>query len=106
MSNDTERLGDGKDSEVESVEDHEVGDDIAARMLRCPDILAALQGRLHSEMLGLLPAPIRRRIKALKKIQLESTNLEAKFYEEVHGLECKYQSLYVPHYEKVSAFLF
>ena len=30
-----------------------------------------------------LPAPVRRRIKALKKLQMESTNIEAKFYEEV-----------------------
>ena len=30
-----------------------------------------------------LPAAVRRRIKALKKLQMESTNIEAKFYEEV-----------------------
>ena len=30
-----------------------------------------------------LPAPVRRRIKALKKLQLEATKIEAKFYEEV-----------------------
>jgi hypothetical protein len=49
-----------------------------------------------------LPACIKRKIKALKKIQLEATNIEAKFYEEVHLLECKYQKLYTPLYEKVS----
>lgn len=48
-----------------------------------------------------LPAPVKRRIKALKKIQLEATNIEAKFYEEVHLLECKYHKLYTPLYEKV-----
>ena len=30
-----------------------------------------------------LPAPVRRRIKALKKLQMDATNIEAKFYEEV-----------------------
>jgi nucleosome assembly protein 1-like 1 len=46
-----------------------------------------------------LPAPVKRRLKALKKIQLESTKLEAAFYEEVHKLECKYHEMYKPHYE-------
>ena len=40
------------------------------------------------------------RIKSLKKIQLEATNIEAKFYEEVHELEVKYHSLYQPLYNK------
>lgn len=48
-----------------------------------------------------LPASVKRRIKALKKVQLETTMLEAKFYEEVHLLECKYHKLYTPLYEKV-----
>ena len=47
-----------------------------------------------------LPAPVKKRLKALKKIQLETTKLEAKFYEEVHQLECKYHQLYTPLYEK------
>jgi len=47
-----------------------------------------------------LPAPVRRRIKALKKLQLEATKIEAKFYEEVHLLECKYHELYTPIYSK------
>ena len=49
-----------------------------------------------------LPAPVKRRLKALKKIQLESTKIEAKFYEEVHKLECKYHEMYLPLYEKRS----
>lgn len=48
-----------------------------------------------------LPAPVKRRIKALKKLQLETANIEAKFYQEVHELECKYHNLYYPLYEKV-----
>ena len=47
-----------------------------------------------------LPAPVKRRLKALKKLQFEATNIEAKFYEEIHQLEMKYHKLYEPLYEK------
>ncbi|XP_069679426.1 nucleosome assembly protein 1-like 1 [Periplaneta americana] len=99
---DPERVGDAAD-EVEEMEEEEEQtgvDGFTNQVLRRPDVLAALQGRLHAEMLEHLPASVKRRIKALKKIQLEATNIEAKFYEEVHLLECKYQKLYVPLYEK------
>ena len=36
----------------------------------------------------------------MKKLQLEATKIEAKFYEEIHQLECKYLKLYQPLYEK------
>lgn len=39
-------------------------------------------------------------MKALKKLQLESVKLEAKFFEEVHALEMKYYQLYKPQYTK------
>ena len=41
-----------------------------------------------------------RRIRALKKLQLESTQLEAQFYTEVQKLEAKYQALNQPLFEK------
>jgi hypothetical protein len=47
-----------------------------------------------------LPAPVKRRIKALKQLQLVTTNIEAKFYEEVHALECEYYKMCAPLYEK------
>lgn len=49
-----------------------------------------------------LPASVKRRIKALKQLQLVTTDIEAKFYEEVHALECTYYKLCVPLYEKRS----
>merc|ERR1712172_362333 len=55
-----------------------------------------------SGYISALPAPVKRRLKALKKIQLESMKVEAKFYEEVHKLECKYHEMYLPLYEKRS----
>ena len=56
----------------------------------------------NSGYISALPAPVKRRLKALKKIQLEYSKIEAKFYEEVHKLECKYQDMYQPLHEKRS----
>ena len=56
----------------------------------------------NSGYISALPVPVKRRLKALKKIQLESSKIEAKFYEEVHKLECKYQGMYQPLHEKRS----
>jgi len=82
------------------------GPTTAASLLQDPAVMAALQGKLGamvgtpSGYVASLPAPVRRRIKALKKLQLEATKIEAKFYEEVHLLECKYHELYTPIYSK------
>lgn len=78
----------------------------AVALLKDPAVLAALQGKLgsmvgqNSGYIASLPAPVKRRIKSLKKLQLEATNIEARFYEEVHELEVKYHSLYQPLYNK------
>jgi nucleosome assembly protein 1-like 1 len=78
----------------------------AASLLQDPAVMAALQGKLGamvgtpSGYVASLPAPVRRRIKALKKLQFDATKIEAKFYEEVHQLECKYHELYTPIYTK------
>lgn len=47
-----------------------------------------------------MPESVKRRVKALKQLQLKSTHIEAKFYEEVHALECRYFKLCVPIYEQ------
>merc|ERR1712062_785613 len=79
---------------------------MAAELLKNPALMEALQGKL-GQMVGMnsgyiasLPAPVKRRLKALKRIQLESTKIEAKFYEEVHKLECKYHEMYKPLYDQ------
>ena len=53
-----------------------------------------------SSIFQTLPAVVQKRIKALKNIQLEITNVESEFFKEVHALECKYQSSYEPLFEK------
>ena len=52
-----------------------------------------------------LPAPVKKRLKALKKIQFESTKIEAQFYQEVHLLECKYHKTHEPLYNKRSTII-
>ncbi|XP_005170732.1 nucleosome assembly protein 1-like 4a isoform X1 [Danio rerio] len=49
---------------------------------------------------NLLPKNVKRRVYALKRLQLQSGNIEAKFYEEVHELERKYAGLYQPILDK------
>ncbi|UYV62734.1 NAP1L1, partial [Cordylochernes scorpioides] len=89
--------------------DHILADALTSEVMKNPQVLAAIQSKLgslvgsHSDYIATmhrLPKPVKRRIKALKKLQLEHTNLEAKFYEEVHALECKYAKLYAPLYER------
>lgn len=48
-----------------------------------------------------LPPAIRRRIKALKRLQLATTKLEAAFFAEVQELEAKYLLQYQPWLDKV-----
>jgi len=110
-----QQIVDGSDHEdVSSEEEGEAGDGVeggksaAASLLQDPNVMAALQGKL-STMLGTnsgyiqsLPAPVKKRLKALKKIQFESTKIEAQFYEEVHLLECKYHQKFEPLYAKRS----
>lgn len=41
-----------------------------------------------------------RKINALKNVQYKMVEIEAKFYEELHQLECKYAQLYEPYYQQ------
>jgi len=65
-------------------------------------VLQAIQDRLNGRglMAMNLHPVVKRRIKALKKLQKKCLDIESKFYEEVHALECKYASQYDPLYEK------
>lgn len=64
-------------------------------------MLAAITNRIHVEAMASLPPNVRRRIRALRTLQKEFVDIEAKFYSEVHALECKYEKLYKPLFEKV-----
>ena len=43
---------------------------------------------------------VKRRVNALKNLQVKCAQIEAKFYEEVHDLERKYAVLYQPLFDK------
>ena len=43
-----------------------------------------------------LPAPVKRRVKALKKLQMERVKVESRFYEELHQLEAKFAEKFAP----------
>ncbi|CAH1971730.1 unnamed protein product [Acanthoscelides obtectus] len=91
MATEVERSGDAPD-DLESLDDEETrktdeDNDLFSNQIR----------------VALLPPPVKRRIKALKKLQLATTQIEAEFFKEVHALECKYHQMYVPLYEKRNA---
>ncbi|CAG5075137.1 Similar to Nap1l4: Nucleosome assembly protein 1-like 4 (Mus musculus) [Cotesia congregata] len=97
---DSERIA--EDSDMESIED---GDNnrVSNIIMNRPDLLAALQNRFQiANVIQNLPAPVKRRVKALKQLQLAQVNIEAKFYEEVHALECKYNKMCVELHDKRS----
>ncbi|XP_057185200.1 nucleosome assembly protein 1-like 4a isoform X1 [Triplophysa rosa] len=68
--------------------------------LSLPDKPDALVQDERVPNFSLLPKTVKRRVYALKRLQLQSANMEAKFYEEVHELERKYAALYKPIFDK------
>lgn len=77
--------------------------DVDKQLLKSPEVLAALQdsfGPSPSEYIKSLPKCVRRRIKALKKLQAEHNKIESQFFEEVHHLECKYAAMYDPFFQR------
>ncbi|XP_060532263.1 nucleosome assembly protein 1-like 1-B [Cylas formicarius] len=95
----TEQVTDIPD-DMESVEDEEDGDHEVAKQITFPNMLTTLKTQRHTEMLAALPPAVKKRVKALKNLQLEVTKIEANFFKEVNDLECKYHRMYVPFYEK------
>ncbi|XP_071831342.1 nucleosome assembly protein 1-like 1 isoform X2 [Apostichopus japonicus] len=102
--------GDANSEEMDTVdikdEKEKATLDLKKQVLQNPQVLAALQDRLDSLVgqrsgyIDFLPPAVKRRIKALKNYQVKQIQLEAKFYEEVHQLECKYAKLYEECYDK------
>uniref|UniRef100_A0A3B4DX53 Nucleosome assembly protein 1-like 4a n=1 Tax=Pygocentrus nattereri TaxID=42514 RepID=A0A3B4DX53_PYGNA len=80
-------------------------DRVGDQVMQNPQALAALQDRLDSithtpSVMDSLPTSVKRRVNALKNLQVKSAHIEAKFYEEVHELERKYAALYQPLFDK------
>lgn len=47
-----------------------------------------------------LPKEVVKRVNALKNIQLKMVDIETKFYEELHHLECRYAQMYEPLFDQ------
>jgi len=86
-------------NDAQETDDH---DQKLSEFMSNPQVLQAIQDRLNGRglMAMNLHPVVKRRIKALKKLQKKCLDIESKFYEEVHALECKYASQYDPLYEK------
>ena len=56
---------------------------------------------MNSDYIRSLPAPVKRRIKALKNLQKRHMELECNFHKEMHLLELKYEALKVDLEKKV-----
>ena len=79
---------------------------LTAQVMNNPQILAAMQSKLAG-MVGMpsgyydtLPNVVKRRVKALKNLQIERIKIEGEFFKEVHELEVKYGLRYEPLYKK------
>lgn len=74
-----------------------------------PALMQAVQSKLSglvgksSGYIESLPEPVKKRVNCLKNIQVEYSNIEGKFYQDVHDLEMKYSELFKPLYEKRKA---
>lgn len=99
---DTEAKVDVED--VDSNDDGHGDTDFSKALMKNPEVLAAVQAHLNmpspADYIKSLPKSVRRRIRALKRLQAETNKIESKFYEEVHELERKYSVQYAPFYQR------
>ncbi|CAO2584014.1 Nucleosome assembly protein 1-like 4 [Lemmus lemmus] len=105
-------LSDGSPADsVEAAKNASSTEKLTDQVMQNPQVLAALQERLDnvshtpSSYIETLPKAVKRRINALKQLQVRCAHIEAKFYEEVHDLERKYAALYQPLFDKRREFI-
>jgi nucleosome assembly protein 1-like 1 len=66
-------------------------------------ISMSLEGEGEDDAFTLLlgqPAEVKRRVQALRKVQLDTIKVEAAFYQKVHELECEYAAKFQDQFEK------
>jgi len=102
---DPEAVKDDLESEeVDAGEEHGDGEDLTKEIMKNPEVLAAVQDQLMmkspADYIKSLPKVVRRRLKALKRLQADVNKVESKFYEEVHELEQKYAAQYEPFFQR------
>ncbi|XP_014262149.1 nucleosome assembly protein 1-like 1-A [Cimex lectularius] len=77
----------------------DVGGDVATRDREERDssgerISSDVYGRESQLMVHMLPEKVKKRLRALKTLQAKTAELEAKFFQEVHAMECRYSREY------------
>lgn len=101
---DPESKSAGEEAEEVECTDEHTNEELNKALMKNPEVLAAVQDHLlmptPAEYVKSLPKVVKRRLKALKRLQSEANKVESKFYEEVHELERKYASLYEPFFER------
>ncbi|XP_077901508.1 nucleosome assembly protein 1-like 4 isoform X2 [Ictidomys tridecemlineatus] len=103
--------GPGQSAAPETQLEGSPAEKLTDQVMQNPQVLAALQERLDSvshtpsSYIETLPRAVKRRINALKQLQVRCAHIEAKFYEEVHDLERKYAALYQPLFDKRREFI-
>lgn len=87
----------GTESAAKAVESASDGEDQVPDFLDDPAYMSSASRRMMmKEVIKALPENVQHRVNALKHLQKKYLKLEAKFFEEVYALECKYQELYQP----------
>lgn len=68
--------------------------------LKPEDLKALLKNKISDSMHQNVSPAVQKKINALKNVQVNMLEVEAKFYDELHELELKYAKTYEPLYEK------
>lgn len=95
---------DNECEEVEGADDSSTNAELNKALMKNPQILAAVQDHLMvqspADYIKSLPKSVRRRLKALKRLQADANKVESQFYEEVHEIERKYMAQYEPFFQR------
>lgn len=87
----------GTENAAKAVESASDGENQVPDFLDDPAYMSSASRRMMmKEVIKNLPENVQHRVNALKHLQKKYLTLEAKFFEEVYALECKYQELYQP----------
>ncbi|KAB0368658.1 hypothetical protein FD755_019692 [Muntiacus reevesi] len=87
--------------DVEEIEE-ETGEETKIKARQLTPFKERLDGLVETPTgyIESLPRVVKRRVNALKNLQVKCAQIEAKFYEEVHDLERKYTVLYQPLFDE------
>lgn len=95
---------DNECEEVECADDSGANAELNKALMKNPEVLAAVQDHLMAQSpadyIKSLPKSVKRRLKALKRLQAEANKVESRFYEEVHEIERKYMVQYEPFFQR------